>query len=224
MDVSVVIPVRDGERYLAEAITSALAQEPKPREVLVVDDGSQDRSAEIARSFGAPVRVLASPPLGRGAARNRGVTAARGELVAFLDSDDLWPAEALARRTAQLAHEPELDASFGLVTQFLSPDLGQEERGRLRCPEGSERALLPGAMLVRRRALERFGAFSETLRVGEFVDWYDRAAGAGLQAVFGSEVGLLRRIHAGHLGRSLGEERVDYARVAWEALQRRRRP
>jgi glycosyltransferase involved in cell wall biosynthesis len=96
--ITAIIPVHNGERHLAEAIQSVLAQTLPPGEIIVVDDGSTDASAAIAQSFGAPVRVLAQPNLGPAAARNLGLAHATGDLLAFLDADDLWTPNKLARQ------------------------------------------------------------------------------------------------------------------------------
>lgn len=110
--VSVIIPVYNGERFLAEAIRSALDQTLSPAEIIVIDDGSTDASAEVARGFGPPVRVLAQANLGPAAARNLGVAHAAGDLLAFLDADDLWMPEKLAYqvqflcRPAGIGHAP----------------------------------------------------------------------------------------------------------------------
>ena len=96
--VSVVIPVRDGERYLAEAIDSALGQEGADVDLIVVDDGSTDASAEIAARYEPAVRVLRIPSSGQGAARNHGVELAEGSYVTFLDADDVLTPQSLACR------------------------------------------------------------------------------------------------------------------------------
>lgn len=101
--ISVVIPVFNGERFLAEAIRSALSQTLPPYEILVIDDGSTDGSAEIAESFGPPVRVLRQENRGEAAARNFGIEAASGDWIAFLDCDDVWQPEKLAFQAAFFA-------------------------------------------------------------------------------------------------------------------------
>ena len=88
--ISVLIPVRDGAAYLAEAIESALSQTLEPDEVVVVDDGSQDDTREVATSFGSNVAYVRQDPAGSGAARNRAVDASTGDLLAFLDADDVF--------------------------------------------------------------------------------------------------------------------------------------
>jgi len=103
-DVAVIIAVYNGERFLAEAIRSALAQTVAPFEIIVVDDGSTDGSAEIARRF--DVRYYYQPNAGVGAARNAGLEMATGSFVAFLDADDRWCVEKLERQLAALSPAP----------------------------------------------------------------------------------------------------------------------
>jgi glycosyltransferase involved in cell wall biosynthesis len=87
--VSVIIPCLNAEWTLAEAIDSALQQTVPPCEILVIDDGSSDRSVEVARGFGWPVRVLGNPGRGPGAARRFGVSEAAGDFIAYVDADDI---------------------------------------------------------------------------------------------------------------------------------------
>ena len=96
--ISCVIPVFNGERYLGEALESVLAQSYQPLEVIVVDDGSTDETAEVARRYGERVRYVWQPNAGETAARNLGLTAAHGEFIAFLDADDVWDSEKLERQ------------------------------------------------------------------------------------------------------------------------------
>ncbi|MEX1027955.1 MAG: glycosyltransferase [Candidatus Paceibacterota bacterium] len=98
--VSVVIPCYNGARFLKETLASVLAQSHRPLEVLVVDDGSTDGSAEIAEAFPDPVRVLRQSNRGESVARNRGMNEATGEWIAFLDADDVWKPEKLKRQLA----------------------------------------------------------------------------------------------------------------------------
>ena len=87
--ISVVMPVFNVERYVAEAIGSVLAQSFADFELIIVDDGGKDRSMEICRSFGDPrIRIVSQANRGLAGARNSGILAARGEFVALLDSDD----------------------------------------------------------------------------------------------------------------------------------------
>lgn len=116
--VSVVIPCYNGEAYLAETLRSALGQTHPVMEIIVVDDGSTDGSADLASSFGDSVRVVRQQNGGEGSARNRGVLEARGELIAFLDADDLWHPRKIERQTAYLDEHPDIGAVTTDVAKF----------------------------------------------------------------------------------------------------------
>ena len=212
--VSVVIPVRDAEAYLGQAIRSVLGQTYRRVDPIVVDDGSQDRTAEVISGFGDAVRSVRQEPAGTAAAVNRGIGLARGSLLAFLDADDLWTPEKLALQTAALDRDAGLDLVFGHVRQFHDGDPR---------PEGEALpGLSKGTMLIRRESLERVGTFDTSWRVGDFVDWYARAADAGLVSEMLPDVVMLRRIHGANSTLRGRAALVDYARIARAALDRRR--
>jgi glycosyltransferase involved in cell wall biosynthesis len=220
--VSVIVPVRDGERYLGEALESALNQQPQPLEVIVVDDGSGDASATVAESFGSPVRVLRQPSAGAGPARNRGIAAARGDVIGLLDADDLWTPNALSARLPEFERVPAPDLVWGWVRQFRSPDLDPALANRIRCPEASQPAHLTSGLLATRRAIESVGLFRSDLAVGEFIDWVARARELGQREAIVSELVLWRRLHASNQGVRHREDLGDMARVVKASLDRRR--
>jgi glycosyltransferase involved in cell wall biosynthesis len=220
--VSAVIPVYNCERYLAEAIGSALAQSRPPDEIVVVDDGSTDASADVAASFGAAVRLAREPHGGIGAARNRGVALAGGDLVAFLDSDDLWTRQKLEIQLDALARAPADAMVIGHVEQFASPDLAEEVLRHVVVPPGLLPGYVPGAALIRRSAFERVGPFETCFAVGEFVSWCLRARERGLPEVVIPDVVLRRRIHAANTGIRRRDSTGDYAKILKASLDRRR--
>jgi glycosyltransferase involved in cell wall biosynthesis len=220
--VSVVVPVRDGERYLAEALESLLAQTPAVHEVIVVDDGSTDHSAILAERVGNPVRCLRQPGRGPGAARNTGIAASRGEFVGFLDADDRWATDALSSRLAAFAADPSLDLVFGHVRQFLDPRADGQRATRLAVRPDADPGYLPGGLLARRAALERVGAWREDVMLGDFVDWMARAREAGLREELISDLVLWRRLHGENLTRRRLDAWSGYPQVVKAALDRRR--
>ncbi len=220
--VSVIIPVYNCERYLAEAIESVLAQSHPAREIIVVDDGSTDGSARVVRRFSSAVRYVFQPNAGIGAARNRGVALAEGDFLAFLDADDLWTEDKLGLQLAAFAEDPGLEAVFGLAIQFHSPEIDAAARSRIHCPSRPAPGYVAGAMLVRRSAFERVGPFEAGWRVGEFVDWYLRATEAGLRERVLPEVVLRRRLHKTNQGIRERAAATDYARILKASLDRRR--
>jgi glycosyltransferase involved in cell wall biosynthesis len=218
--VSVVIPARDGERYLAEAIGSARSQLPAPLEVIVVDDGSRDATLRIALDEGAA--VVRQPPRGPGAARNLGARAAAGELLAFLDADDRFTPGRLAVLLATLAADASLDGAMGSATTFITPEREAALRGRVHCPDGPQRGAAMGTLLLRRSVFLASGGFDESLAGGEAIDWFHRVRCAGTRFASLSEVVLERRIHGENMTLTDPAVRRAYVHVARAALARRR--
>lgn len=220
--VSVIIPVRDGEPYLAETLRSVLAQRPRPQHVIVVDDGSTDGSAELAESFGAPVEVIRQSPAGPATAVNRGVASARGEYLAWVDADDLWPDGSLSTRLSAFEDDPSLDAVFGRVSHFHSPELTAHERRSLRLPEPDQPARLRGTLLIRTASWHSVGQMDERWLVAQFVDWWARAEEAGLTDSIIDSTVLLRRLHKSNLSARHADRHGEYAQTVKAALDRRR--
>jgi len=220
--ISVIIPVYNCERYLAGAIASVRAQTWRHIETVVVDDGSTDGSAAVAKRFGSFVKYELQPHAGPGTARNRGVELAQGDYLAFLDADDLWMANKLELQMAAFGSDPLPDAVFGHVEQFISPDLSRELAERIECPVELVPGRFPGTMLIRSETFRRVGPFSGGLRVAEFIEWYSRATELGLKDVMLPQMVLRRRIHATNSGIVHRDARADYVRVVKAALDRRR--
>ncbi len=219
-DVAVVIPVRDGERYLAEALASVLAQDVVPAEIVVVDDGSADRSAAVAREAGARVRVLTQPPRGAGAARNHGVAATTARWIAFLDADDRWLPGKLRRQRDAIASLGTADASIGLLRQFFSPELG---RTTIPQPEVLE-GVSPTTLVVRRDVFEATGGFATDWTASEAAEWWIRFDDTRPVVVRVPEVLAERRIHARNTGILRPAARGEFVRLAKAVLDRRRGP
>ena len=218
--ISTIVPVYNGAPYLADALESVLSQEYRPLELVVVDDGSVDGSAEIARAYGGRIRYHYQPNRGAGAARNAGVDLATGEYFAFLDADDLWTAGKLERQMKALDADGSADMAFGHVQQFVSPDVTDAVRRRVKCPPGKMPGRVPGTILVRRDAFCRVGSFSSG--IGEAVEWTLRAVDIGMRSIMLPDVVLRRRLHAGNSARLSRGAGREYARVLKATLDRRR--
>jgi glycosyltransferase involved in cell wall biosynthesis len=200
--VSVVIPIYNSGKYLREALDSVLAQGHSPLEVLVVDDDSSDDGPEIASSYAPQVRVIAIPHRGHPAARNAGVAASTGEFLAFLDADDLWAANKLDLQIEAFAAKPSLDLVFGHMQNFISLELSEEERAKIKCNSTVLPGLLQGSMLVRRTSFERVGPFPEERKMGDFLDWYGRATVQNLNMHMLPDILVRRRIHLANFSRT----------------------
>lgn len=220
--VSVIINVYNGVLYLADAIESVFAQTYDPVELVVVDDGSDDGTGELAEGYGSALRYVRQPRTGIGAARNRGIDLAQGDFLAFLDADDRFVPAKVERQMAALTADPELDMVFGHMSEFISPELAPEVAARLRPPVHDAPWRMTNLMLIRRESFLRAGRFSETLKVGVGVDWYARATEAGLKEYVVPEVVLERRLHAANNGILQLESRPQYLRILKAHLDRRR--
>jgi glycosyltransferase involved in cell wall biosynthesis len=219
----VVIPAFDVARYVGEAIDSVLGQTPPPDELVVVDDGSADATAEVIASYGERLTAIRQPHLGNAAAVNRGIGATSGEYVAFLDADDVWAPGKLALQLEILERDPEADAVFGLVQQFLSPDADPSLAGQVVIPASPQPGVSKTAMLIRRSALERVGGLDETRRNGDFTDWYLRALEQDLTSRVPEVVVARRRIHGSNLGiRERDRQWPETLDVLKASLDRRR--
>ena len=158
----------------------------------MLDDGSTDGSAEVARSFGPAVRVIERPPRGVAVARNEAITAARGDVLAFLDADDRWDPRWIERALAALADDPELELVFGHVQEFD----GEATLGEARA------GAVMGGLVARRAVFEHIGPLEEDDGQGEFLEWLLRAREHGVRERTLPEVVLHRRRHEGNRSRS----------------------
>src|SRR5437870_4423186 len=135
MQVSTLMTAYNAERYVAQALDSVLMQSRGSDEIIVVDDGSTDRTPEVLRSYVNQVRVIRQHNTGPARALNVAVAAAKGDALAFLDCDDLWMPEKLRLQCAALSANKELEAVFGFIAQFASPDLGPEAARQFIVPD-----------------------------------------------------------------------------------------
>jgi glycosyltransferase involved in cell wall biosynthesis len=220
--VSVVIGVYNAERYIAEAIDSVLAQDHRPLELIVVDDGSTDGSGDVVRRY-PDVVYIRQENGGNGSARNTGVAAASGEFLAFLDADDRFTPGKLSLQLRALEEDPGLDLVFGHVQEFVSPELDEETRAGIRPPAPEPMPwTAPNLMLIRRAAFDRVGPFETGIRVGVTVDWFLRAKEAELRYRVLPETVLERRLHTENNGIREAASRSQYLAVLKASLDRRR--
>jgi glycosyltransferase involved in cell wall biosynthesis len=229
--VSVVIPAYNAERYLGEAIESVLAQTYAPVETIVVDDGSSDGTAAVARSYPG-VELIAEENAGPATARNRGFAASRGEIVAFHDADDLMTSDKLAVQVGEMLANPAIGCV--LAEQELLVEAGAE------LPFWAEGTKVPTVMparpeeladepdvhtmtmVVRREVFERVGGFDEEMRAAEDFDWLLRAAEDGVDFTRLPRVLLKRRVHPASLTQDATAGRAGHFLALKKRIERHR--
>ncbi len=199
--LSVIIPAYNAERYLREAVESVLRQKWQgEREIIIVDDSSTDGTAGLAASLGCS--VIRSPQRsGAAAARNKGISAARGEWILLLDADDLLADDAAEALYRPFEEDPETVAVFGKAEDFVSQELSPDQAAELKPRRGSYDGILPGCSLIRKRVFDTVGPFDESLKSGETVDWIMKLRESGMKTARTDAVTLKRRIHLTNTGR-----------------------
>jgi glycosyltransferase involved in cell wall biosynthesis len=201
--VSCVIPAFNAEQFVAEAIESVLQQTYEPLEILVVDDGSTDRTADVVRSYGSQVTCLSQEHRGTAAAKNDGIRAARGACIAFLDADDLWHHDKLTRQMARLAQRPEVDLCYTQYRNVWIPELAEEEdqyEGHALSKPASGWSL--STLLTHREVFDRLGFFEESDAKSHLnLVWALGAAKQGAIIDVLAEVLTYRRLHHANMSR-----------------------
>lgn len=209
--VSVIIPCFAAARFIAEAVASVLAQRQEGVEILVVDDGSPDGAAlaEALRPFGGAVTLLRGPHEGVAAARNRGIRAARGRYLAFLDADDRWKEGFLARQMALLERE-EADLVYcdaelfgprarpGATVMRDHPSRGEVTAAAVLA---ADCVVVMSTVVVRADRVRAVGGFDAGLRLSEDVDLWVRLLLGGGRFVYHRSALALRRIHGANASR-----------------------
>ena len=220
--ISVIVPVYNGEKYLGDALASIFAQDYRPIEVIVVDDGSADSTGAIARSY-PEVRYFYQEKQGAAVARNTGIDNSKGELIAFLDADDLWLPNQLSIQAAYITKHPEVGCVCGRMKNFLEPGVT--------CPSWIEPSTLLQSYevyslcttLARRSLFETVDKFNPTYLQGEDTEWFIRVQESGIPVSRLAETVLLRRIHESNISHNQSTVMHIEFRILKESIDRKRK-
>lgn len=221
--ISVILPVYNTEKYIAEAIDSVLRQTYPVSEVIVVDDGSTDTSADVVKHYGSKLKYLYQCNQGSASARNTGIRKAVGDFLAFLDVDDLWTENKIERQLHEFEIHSNLHIVFGNVEQFVSQDFNGALQSRLRNELKQMPGYHVGTMLIKKEAFYKVGFFNDKLQLAEFIDWFDRAKQLNLKYTMIDEVLMKRRIHQTNQGVYKKKFQKDYLKVLKAAIDRNRK-
>ena len=223
-DITVVVPVYNGARYLAEAVESVWRQTCPPGRVILVDDGSTDETPEVAtmlcRNAPLPTDAVRQENGGPSAAINRGAAMCGSAALALHAADDIWVPEKIAWQMQALNEGADL--VFGHMQNFISPELDAETAASLRCPPDPMPGHNAATLLTRLETFRRVGPLDERFRIGEFFEWYGRANDLGLITTMLPQVVTMRRLHGRNHSLSRKTDAVGYAHVIKAMLDRRR--
>ena len=207
--VSVIIPTYNRAGFVREALASVLAQDYARQEVIVVDDGSADHTDEVVQSFGTAVQYIQQAHAGVSAARNRGVAASAGALIAFLDSDDLWQPGKVTAQVALFQQQPQVQACYTDEIWIrhgvrVNPRLiHQKHAGWMFLPSLPRCIISPSSIMLRRALWECLGGFDESLPACEDYDLWLRLTVREPVAFIPKPLIVKRGGHADQLSRSV---------------------
>ena len=216
--VSVIVPVYNGERYLEAALKSIFNQDYQPIEIIVVDDGSTDGTADIVRLF-KNVHYIYQANQGPSAAWNTGIAAAQGECIAFLDADDMWMPQKLSLQVAYLNQHPEV--GFVYCHRRMIIEKGVKPPPWYR--EQDSPGLFVSNLLARKNIFKSVGLFNSEYRFGNNSEWLARARDAGISMDVLPETLSIYRVHDRNQTHHLDEMRHDVLRALKSSIDRQRR-
>jgi len=223
--VSVIMPVFNGEAYLAEAIQSVLGQTWQNLELILVNDGSTDSSLGIAQGFRSAtgnVQCISQENTGVSAARNRGIAASRGGLVAFLDQDDRWEPQALEIQVGVHQQQPEILYTLGQQVCFLDDMEEPPAWFRLQQLDVPHTGYLPGTLVVKHQLFEQIGVFDTQYPISSDADWFARARDAKVPVKILPHTLLQRRIHPGNQSRHSQQIQGELTQLLLASIRRKR--
>lgn len=194
--IEAVIPVYNGEKFIAQAIDSVLTQTFSVKKIWVINDGSTDGTAVILDRISKKIQnleVIHQPNKGVSFALNSVFSQLNEEWVAFLDADDLWEKDRLQTQVDYWEQNPNVELIFGQIEEF--EDFPEDFAGRFKAREGAMDGLCRSTLLCRRQLFVDFGGFDPSLKVGEFIVWFQKVQDAGKYYHVISKVLAKRRIH-----------------------------
>lgn len=218
MNISVIIPHFNQTQYLEAAISSVLSQTLPAHEIIVIDDSSTVSLDFVLEKYRHDIRYIKQPKAGSSQARNRGVFEATSDYIAFLDADDLWHPEKLAQQSKYLEQYPN-DMIFCFFQNFFCDTLSAVARDRLRTNKTNPMpGLMASSLLVSKTNIQKIGLMKSDIKTGEFIEWYIRAMGMGLQTRILPETLVYRRMHVGHIGKS--QMHQDYCKILHQKIRK----
>jgi glycosyltransferase involved in cell wall biosynthesis len=210
--ISVIIPCRNATNYLAEAVMG-IRKQNMPVEIIVVDDGSTDDTVKIAENMGCHV-IRHEKTQGQVAGKNTGLKAARGEYIMFHDHDDIMTEGTLSVLCRELTGDKNLFLVMAKVVDFISSELDDNEKIKIKVKVNPYYGLFSGAVLMRRKLFDIVGLFDERLNTGEIISLFVKMDEFKLMYAKIDMVASNRRIHNTNYGRTdAAKEKKDYLKV-----------
>jgi glycosyltransferase involved in cell wall biosynthesis len=219
--VSVILAVRNGEKYLETALKSIFEQSFQDYEIILIDGKSEDRTAEIAKSH-ASIRYLYQQGQGIADAYNLGIEKAKGKILAFISHDDLWTADKLDIQANYLQAHPEMQYTIAKVKFFLEAGQTVPNGFRKELFTGEHVGMIMETLVVRKKLFELVGNFNSDYHVAEDVDWFSRAKDAGILYHVVDQVLLHKRVHNANTSLNSSVNDQNLLNILRQSIKRKR--
>ncbi len=220
--ISVIIPVFNGERFIAEAIQSVLNQNYEPLEIIVVDDGSTDGTADVVKNLAGNIHYFYQQNSGISATRNKGIELATGELISFIDADDVWLPDKLKLQTAFLHQNPETEIVIGFLLPLPFENWNEVTDDQISCGKSAP-VLQLGCTLMRKSVFGKIGGFDTGMMLAEDSDWFYRVMEAGINVHVTTEIVQLYRQHSNNITKDKAITNSYVLKAFKKSLDRRRK-
>lgn len=219
--VSVIIPVFNGEKYIAEAIESVLNQTYQNYEIIFIDGNSTDKTPIIAQSY-PQIRYFLQNSQGITNGYNEGIDEAKAELITFLSCDDIWTHDKLKIQVNYMIDNPEIQYSVGKVKLFLEEGNLPPSGFKTELLEGDHIGIIPETLMVRKNVFQQVGKFNPEFTVAFDTDWFARCQDAKIPMTIIDKVVLYKRIHNNNV--SLNNRNFDQylLKILRESIHRKR--
>jgi glycosyltransferase involved in cell wall biosynthesis len=218
---SVIVPVYNGQRYLRETLESLVNQDYNSLEIIAVDDGSNDSSAEIIQSFES-IKYVHQENQGNAVARNQGIALSTGDVIALIDQDDMWVPGKLSIFCEYFTSHPEIDFATAKHRMFLSDDVEVPAWCRNDVLNQDLVDYSPGSIVFRRRLFDRIGPFDQTLVSGHDTDWVLKVKDSNTPMAVLPDVLLLKRVHEANQSSEVTRVHSELLEVFRRSIKRNR--
>lgn len=220
--VSAIVPVYNGDKFLESTINRIKNQHYHPLEIIVIDDGSTDGTAEVAAKLkdSDSIRYVYQPNRGPAAARNHGIKIAKGEAIAFLDIDDIWSDDKLQIQASYLADNPSVDIVQGLIQQITIPEEQSNNPASFEIASKAYQFINLGSAIYRKSVFDKIGLLDETLKYAEDYDWFIRAWENNISKLVLDRVTLFYRKHDRNMTRGKQLVELGFVRIYKKHLDR----
>ncbi|WP_413854263.1 glycosyltransferase family 2 protein [Candidatus Ruminimicrobium bovinum] len=210
--ISVIIAAKNASKYIRETIESIRKQNIKDIEIIVVCDSCTDNTKQIAQEFCCKVAEVNFSCISK--TRNAGLNFASGEYILYIDADDILNENSIFALYNEFIKDTSIEAVFGMTQDFISPELSDTDKTKLKARTDNYFGMLAGASLIKRNVFEKIGTFNESLKSGEIIDFQIRLKQKNINIKKIPVVISKRRLHNDNFGRTNKQQEFkDYLSI-----------